>query len=112
MTSSLPPNLLWKDFAKVWQCKQRSDHMYQKHISFKNFINHPTSETCIISQPTTVDCNGTICIFVYISVTRRTLVGPGPVVTEFERKVYAEDAEKMDLSGTEEKIFQKRSSPH
>lgn len=35
-------------------------------------------------------------------------MGPGPVVTEFERKVYAEDAEKMDLSGTEEKIFPKK----
>lgn len=36
-----------------------------------------------------------------------TLVEPGPVVTEFERKVY-EDAEKMDLTGTDEetaKIF-------
>lgn len=37
----------------------------------------------------------------YICVTRTTLVEPGPVVTEFERKVY-EDIEKMDLSGTDE----------
>lgn len=38
---------------------------------------------------------------------KMTLVEPGPVVTEFERKVY-EDAEKMDLTGTDEetaKIF-------
>lgn len=39
-------------------------------------------------------------------------MGPGPVVTEFERRAYAEDVEKMDLSGTDEKIFRKRSSPH
>ncbi|TMS15375.1 Retinol dehydrogenase 8 [Larimichthys crocea] len=32
---------------------------------------------------------------------KTTLVEPGPVVTEFERKVY-EDIEKMDLSGTDE----------
>lgn len=30
-----------------------------------------------------------------------TLVEPGPVVTEFEKKVY-EEAEKMDLSETDE----------
>jgi len=32
---------------------------------------------------------------------KMTLVEPGPVVTEFERKVY-EDAQKMDLLGTDE----------
>ncbi|KAG8006876.1 Retinol dehydrogenase 8 [Nibea albiflora] len=32
---------------------------------------------------------------------KMTLVEPGPVVTEFERKMY-EDIEKMDLSGTDE----------
>lgn len=32
---------------------------------------------------------------------KTTLIEPGPVVTEFERKVY-EDAENMDLSGTDE----------
>lgn len=39
---------------------------------------------------------------------------PGPVVTEFERKVY-EDAEKMDLSGTDEetaKIFSEVYLPY
>lgn len=39
---------------------------------------------------------------------------PGPVVTEFERKVY-EDAEKMDLSGTDEetaKIFREVYLPY
>lgn len=39
---------------------------------------------------------------------------PGPVVTEFERKVY-EDAEKMDLSGTDEetaKIFREIYLPY
>ncbi|KAK9535253.1 hypothetical protein VZT92_007646 [Zoarces viviparus] len=43
-----------------------------------------------------------------------TLVEPGPVVTEFERKVY-EDAEKMDLSGTDEetaKIFREVYLPY
>lgn len=34
-------------------------------------------------------------------VARTTLVEPGPVVTEFEKKVY-EDAEKMDLSEADE----------
>lgn len=24
MMSTLPPNLLWKDFVKVWQCKHSS----------------------------------------------------------------------------------------
>ena len=39
---------------------------------------------------------------------------PGPVVTEFERKVY-EDAEKMDLSETDEetaKIFREIYLPY
>ncbi|XP_041813548.1 retinol dehydrogenase 8 [Chelmon rostratus] len=45
---------------------------------------------------------------------KTTLVEPGPVVTEFERKVY-EDAEKMDLSGTDEetaKIFREIYLPY
>ncbi|XP_070837493.1 retinol dehydrogenase 8 [Chaetodon trifascialis] len=45
---------------------------------------------------------------------KMTLVEPGPVVTEFERKVY-EDAEKMDLSGTDEetaKIFREIYLPY
>ncbi|XP_038565909.1 retinol dehydrogenase 8 [Micropterus salmoides] len=45
---------------------------------------------------------------------KMTLVEPGPVVTEFERKVY-EDAEKMDLSGTDEetaKIFREVYLPY
>uniref|UniRef100_A0A665XEG2 Zmp:0000001048 n=1 Tax=Echeneis naucrates TaxID=173247 RepID=A0A665XEG2_ECHNA len=45
---------------------------------------------------------------------KTTLVEPGPVVTEFERKVY-EDAEKMDLSGTDEetaKIFREVYLPY
>ncbi|KAM9346628.1 retinol dehydrogenase 8 [Symphorus nematophorus] len=45
---------------------------------------------------------------------RTTLVEPGPVVTEFERKVY-EDAAKMDLSGTDEetaKIFREIYLPY
>lgn len=49
----------------------------------------------------------------YISV-RTTLVEPGPVVTEFERKVY-EEAEKMDLSGADEetaKIFREIYLPY
>ncbi|XP_046894258.1 retinol dehydrogenase 8 [Hypomesus transpacificus] len=43
-----------------------------------------------------------------------TLVEPGPVVTEFERKVY-DDAEKMDLSGTDEetaRIFRQIYLPY
>lgn len=43
-----------------------------------------------------------------------TLVEPGPVMTEFERKVY-EDAEKMDLSGTDEetaRIFRQIYLPY
>ncbi|XP_028842435.1 retinol dehydrogenase 8 isoform X2 [Denticeps clupeoides] len=36
---------------------------------------------------------------------KMTLVEPGPVVTEFEKKVY-EDAEHMDLSGTDEETAQ------
>ncbi|XP_018541386.1 retinol dehydrogenase 8 [Lates calcarifer] len=45
---------------------------------------------------------------------KTTLVEPGPVVTEFERKVY-EDAEKMDLSGTDEetaRIFREIYLPY
>ncbi|KAK2833297.1 hypothetical protein Q5P01_017186 [Channa striata] len=45
---------------------------------------------------------------------KTTLVEPGPVVTEFERKVY-EDAEKMDLSETDEetaKIFREVYLPY
>ncbi|XP_044036922.1 retinol dehydrogenase 8 isoform X1 [Siniperca chuatsi] len=45
---------------------------------------------------------------------KTTLVEPGPVVTEFERKVN-EDAEKMDLSGTDEetaKIFREVYLPY
>ncbi|XP_032394497.1 retinol dehydrogenase 8 isoform X1 [Etheostoma spectabile] len=45
---------------------------------------------------------------------KTTLVEPGPVVTEFERKVL-EDAEKMDLSGTDEetaKIFREVYLPY
>ncbi|XP_061567678.1 retinol dehydrogenase 8 [Cololabis saira] len=45
---------------------------------------------------------------------KTTLVEPGPVVTEFERKVY-EDAEKMDLTGTDEetaKIFREIYLPY
>ncbi|XP_062264755.1 retinol dehydrogenase 8 [Platichthys flesus] len=45
---------------------------------------------------------------------KTTLVEPGPVVTEFERKVY-EDAEGMDLSGTDEetaKIFHEVYLPY
>ncbi|XP_053298749.1 retinol dehydrogenase 8 [Pleuronectes platessa] len=45
---------------------------------------------------------------------KTTLVEPGPVVTEFERKVY-EDAEAMDLSGTDEetaKIFHEVYLPY
>ncbi|KAM6965846.1 retinol dehydrogenase 8 [Tautogolabrus adspersus] len=45
---------------------------------------------------------------------KTTLVEPGPVVTEFERKVY-EDAEMMDLSGTDEetaKIFREVYLPY
>ncbi|XP_068434926.1 retinol dehydrogenase 8 isoform X2 [Clinocottus analis] len=45
---------------------------------------------------------------------KTTLVEPGPVVTAFERKVY-EDAEKMDLSGTDEetaKIFREIYLPY
>ena len=47
-------------------------------------------------------------------VPRITLVEPGPVVTEFERKVY-DDAEKMDLSGTDEetaRIFRQIYLPY
>ncbi|XP_030646802.1 retinol dehydrogenase 8 [Chanos chanos] len=45
---------------------------------------------------------------------RMSLVEPGPVVTEFERKVY-EDAEKMDLTGTDEetaRIFRQIYLPY
>ncbi|XP_034566703.1 retinol dehydrogenase 8 [Notolabrus celidotus] len=45
---------------------------------------------------------------------KTTLVEPGPVVTEFERKVY-EDAEKMDLTGADEetaKIFREVYLPY
>ncbi|XP_035037296.1 retinol dehydrogenase 8 [Hippoglossus stenolepis] len=45
---------------------------------------------------------------------KTTLVEPGPVVTEFERKVY-KDAEEMDLSGTDEetaKIFHEVYLPY
>uniref|UniRef100_A0A8D2ZQ58 Zmp:0000001048 n=2 Tax=Scophthalmus maximus TaxID=52904 RepID=A0A8D2ZQ58_SCOMX len=45
---------------------------------------------------------------------KTTLVEPGPVVTEFESKVY-EDAEKMNLSGTDEetaKIFKELYLPY
>ncbi|XP_060946778.1 retinol dehydrogenase 8 [Limanda limanda] len=45
---------------------------------------------------------------------KTTLVEPGPVVTEFERKVY-EDAEGMDLSGTDQetaKIFHEVYLPY
>ncbi|XP_062388838.1 retinol dehydrogenase 8 [Sardina pilchardus] len=45
---------------------------------------------------------------------KMTLVEPGPVVTEFERKVY-EDAADMDLSGTDEetaKIFRQIYLPY
>lgn len=45
---------------------------------------------------------------------RMTLVEPGPVVTEFERKVY-EEAADMDLSGTDEetaKIFKQIYLPY
>ncbi|XP_010777615.1 retinol dehydrogenase 8 [Notothenia coriiceps] len=45
---------------------------------------------------------------------KTTLVEPGPVVTEFERKVY-EDAESMDLSGTDKetaKIFREIYLPY
>ncbi|XP_036945014.1 retinol dehydrogenase 8 [Acanthopagrus latus] len=45
---------------------------------------------------------------------KTTLVEPGPVVTEFERKVY-EEAEKMDLSGVDEetaKIFREIYLPY
>ncbi|XP_047428452.1 retinol dehydrogenase 8 [Mugil cephalus] len=45
---------------------------------------------------------------------KTTLVEPGPVVTEFERKVY-EEAEKMDLSGADEetaKIFRELYLPY
>lgn len=45
---------------------------------------------------------------------KTTLVEPGPVVTEFERKVY-EDAEKMDLSETDEetaRIFREIYLPY
>ncbi|KAM3864464.1 retinol dehydrogenase 8-like [Diretmus argenteus] len=45
---------------------------------------------------------------------KMTLVEPGPVVTEFERKVY-KDAEKMDLSGTDEetaRIFREIYLPY
>ncbi|XP_019949957.2 retinol dehydrogenase 8 [Paralichthys olivaceus] len=45
---------------------------------------------------------------------KTTLVEPGPVVTEFETKVY-KDAEKMDLSGTDEetaKIFHEVYLPY
>lgn len=43
-----------------------------------------------------------------------TLVEPGPVVTEFERKLY-EDAKKMDLSGADEetaRIFREIYLPY
>ncbi|KAM7371795.1 hypothetical protein PAMP_009005 [Pampus punctatissimus] len=45
---------------------------------------------------------------------RTTLVEPGPVVTEFERKVY-ENAENIDLSGTDEetaRIFREVYLPY
>ncbi|XP_041634546.1 retinol dehydrogenase 8 [Cheilinus undulatus] len=45
---------------------------------------------------------------------KTTLVEPGPVVTEFERKVY-EDAENMDLSGADEetaKMFREVYLPY
>ncbi|CAI5675781.1 retinol dehydrogenase 8 [Oreochromis niloticus] len=45
---------------------------------------------------------------------KTTLVEPGPVVTEFERKMY-EGAEKMDLSGTDEetaRIFRELYLPY
>lgn len=45
---------------------------------------------------------------------KTTLVEPGPVVTEFERKMY-ESAEKMDLSGTDEetaRIFRELYLPY
>ncbi|XP_060883322.1 retinol dehydrogenase 8 [Labrus mixtus] len=45
---------------------------------------------------------------------KTTLVEPGPVVTEFERKVY-DDAEMMDLSGTDEetaKMFREVYLPY
>uniref|UniRef100_A0A673BYQ9 Zmp:0000001048 n=1 Tax=Sphaeramia orbicularis TaxID=375764 RepID=A0A673BYQ9_9TELE len=45
---------------------------------------------------------------------KTTLVEPGPVVSEFERKVY-EDATKMDLSGTDEetaRIFREIYLPY
>lgn len=54
-----------------------------------------------------------LCFF-YILVLRTTLVEPGPVVTEFERKMY-ESAEKMDLSGTDEetaRIFRELYLPY
>lgn len=50
----------------------------------------------------------------YCISVRTTLVEPGPVVTEFERKVY-EEAEKMDLSGADEetaKIFREIYLPY
>lgn len=53
-------------------------------------------------------------MFFYILVLRTTLVEPGPVVTEFERKMY-EGAEKMDLSGTDEetaRIFRELYLPY
>ncbi|XP_071241399.1 retinol dehydrogenase 8-like [Salvelinus alpinus] len=48
------------------------------------------------------------------STLRMTLVEPGPVGTEFERKVY-EDAEKMDLAGADEetaRIFREIYLPY
>ncbi len=54
-----------------------------------------------------------VCLL-YVPFTRTTLVEPGPVITEFERKVY-EDAEKMDLSGTDEEtatIFRELYLPY
>lgn len=51
---------------------------------------------------------------VFLFVSRMTLVEPGPVTTEFERKVYQEAAE-MDLSGTDEetaKIFKQIYLPY
>lgn len=50
----------------------------------------------------------------FMWLCRMTLVEPGPVVTEFERKVY-EEAADMDLSGTDEetaKIFKQIYLPY
>ncbi|KAA8585244.1 hypothetical protein FQN60_003938 [Etheostoma spectabile] len=55
-----------------------------------------------------------VCVREIAEEERTTLVEPGPVVTEFERKVL-EDAEKMDLSGTDEetaKIFREVYLPY